>query len=636
MSMRHLGRMHRGPRGIALLGGIVLLPAIALGLLAFRTLQGEQVREEYQRRERQAQILRLLETDLSTWILSRRGEVEGNAFAFQVGQNRVFLPRLNVYLAPDYQRQAAPRLTSRDLNPWRDAQATELRGGKAAGATESYRRLLSGNPVVSAWSKLALLRLALERADSSDAAAWLKEIQDTDLAAMTESGIPIRVAAALLLIEHRGAASPPDGAGFLSGTLSQLASGRWPLNAAQWTYYAREIGSALDSSPNLRSETLATASFLESLAGAVHEVLALDQSFEWQRGQPFAARLLPGTRSVIVLFPGADGNTGGVLASTRVAREAEASLTALTAAEDFEGRIGNSGNSAQTAAVSLSALPFLEVSFVQRDQTLWRSYLRRYSTFFATAALLLGAGAGLFFTYRAAAQEMEASRMKADFVSSVSHEFRTPLSAIDALLERLESGKVRDEEMLRRYYRASRQEVQRLTGMVNQLLDLSRLNEGRKEFSFRTLDLNQLAEDAIQSFRNLGFGERLVSALDLEGPLNVPADPDAAYQCIHNLIDNALKYSPTGSQVAIGSGRRDGEVFLRVSDRGPGIAPEERELIFEQFYRARTADVGGVQGAGIGLALVKRIMQAHGGTVTLESRLGEGSTFQLTFPEAKA
>jgi two-component system sensor histidine kinase SenX3 len=254
----------------------------------------------------------------------------------------------------------------------------------------------------------------------------------------------------------------------------------------------------------------------------------------------------------------------------------------------------------------------------------------------ATGALLLGAGAALFFTYRAAAREMEASRMKAEFVSSVSHEFRTPLSAIDALLERLESGKVRDEEMLRRYYRASRQEVQRLTGMVNQLLDLSRLNEGRKEFSFETIDLNRLAEDAIQSFRNLGFGERLVPALDLESPLAARADSDAAYQCIHNLIDNALKYSPKGSPVTIGSGRRDGGVVLQVSDRGPGIAPEEQDLVFDQFYRAGSADVGGVQGAGIGLALVKRIMRAHGGTVTLESRPGEGSTFQLTFPEAKA
>jgi signal transduction histidine kinase len=634
--MRHLERIiQRGPRRIALLGGIVLLPAIALGLLAFRTFQGERGREEYQRRERRQQILRLLESDLSNWIQSRCGEVEKGAFAFEVRQNRILLPRLNAYLSADHQRAAVPGLAARDANLWRAAQAAEFRGGETAAAIQDYCRLLSGDPAVSSWSKLALLRLALLRAGSSDVAVWLNEIQNTDQTAMTESGIPVQVAAALLLIEHDSAATLPETAGFLSRTLSQLASGCWPLNAAQWAYYAREICSALDSTSNLRSPTLATAGFLEALAGALHEVLALDQSLELRRDQPFAARLLPGIQSVVVLFPGEDRSKGCMLKSADLVREAETRLTGLTAAEDFEGRIGISGINTQGTGVSLPGLPFLEATFPERDQSLWRSHLQRYFIFYTSALLLLGAGTALFFTIRAVAREMEVSRMKAEFVSSVSHEFRTPLSAIEALLERLESGKVRDEEMLRRYYQASRREVQRLTGMVNQLLDFSRLKEGREEFSFATIDLNLLADEALQSFRNLGFGARLADALDREGPLNVTADKDAAYQCIHNLIDNALKYSPDGSQVSITSGLRDHEVFLRVSDRGPGIAPEERELIFEQFYRAKSAGVHGIQGAGIGLALVKRAMQAHSGTVTLENSTGEGSTFQLTFPEAE-
>ena len=635
--MRNLGRIiHQGPCRIALLGGIVLLPAVALGLLAFRTFQGERVREEYRRRERQQQILRLLESDLSNWILSRCGEVEKAVFAFEIRQKRILLPRLNVYLSADQQRAVAPGLSPRDASLWRAAQAAEFRGVDPAAAVQNYRRLLSSDPAVSSWSKLALLRLALLRAGSADAAIWLKEIQSADQAAMTESGIPVRVAAALLLIGHDGATTIPGTAEFLSRTLSQLASGCWLLNAAQWAYYAREICSALDSASELRSPTLATAGFLESLAGAVQEVLALDQSLEWRRDQPFAARLLPGIQSVVVLFPGEDRNTGCMLKSAELAGEAETRLAALTAAEDFEGCIGISGDKGQAAGVSLPALPFLEAAFPERNQALWRSHLRRYFIFYASALLLLGACTGLFFTYRAVAREMEVSRMKAEFVSSVSHEFRTPLSAIEALLERLESGKVRDEDMLRRYYQASRREVQRLTAMVNQLLDFSRLKEGREEFFFETIDLNLLAEEAVQSFRNLGFGARLVDALDREVPLNVSADKDSAYQCIHNLIDNALKYSPDGSQVTVASGRRDGELFLRVSDRGPGIAPEEQELIFEQFYRAKSAGVHGIQGAGIGLALVKRVMQAHGGKVTLECRTGEGSTFQLTFPKAKS
>jgi signal transduction histidine kinase len=631
--MRHLGRIiHQGPRRIALLGGIVLLPALALGLLAFRAFRGEEAREEYQRRERQLQILRLLESDLSSWILSRCREAEGDTFAFEVRHNRIFLPRLNVSLSADYQRAAEPRLSDRDLNLWRDAQAMEFRGGQPAAAIQSYRRLLSGNPAIASWAKLALLRLALNRAASSDADVWLKEIRNTDQAAVTESGIPIPVAAALLLIDHGNTTLLPEETGFLKQTLSRLRSGFWPLNAAQWTYYGRKISSTLDSP----SETLTTAAFLEAFAGAVHEVLALNQSLEWRRTQPFTAGVLHGIQRIVILLPEKERNKGCLLPDVDLTREAETRLAALTTAEDFEGDIRIAGGPAQPGALSLPALPFLEATFADREQTFWRSHLRRYSIFYATALLLFGAGVGLFFTYRAVAREMDLSRMKADFVSSVSHEFRTPLSAIEALLERLESGKVRDEEMLRRYYQASRREVQRLAAMVNQLLDFSRLEEGREEFSFETIDLNRLAEEALQSFSNLGFGARLADEVCGDGPLYISADKDAAYQCIHNLIDNALKYSPNDSQVTVASGRRDGEVFLQVSDRGVGIPPEEQEMIFEQFYRARSTGGHGVQGAGIGLALVKRVMRAHGGRVTVESRVGEGSTFQLLFPEAKS
>ena len=133
-----------------------------------------------------------------------------------------------------------------------------------------------------------------------------------------------------------------------------------------------------------------------------------------------------------------------------------------------------------------------------------------------TAALLVIAGVGLALIYRAVVREVEVSRMKADFVSSVSHEFRTPLAAIDALLERLESGKARDEEMRQRYYRASRQEVHRLTRMVNQLLSLARLDQGREQFARETFELNEPAGEAVQSFVDLGFGARLAACLDSE------------------------------------------------------------------------------------------------------------------------
>jgi signal transduction histidine kinase len=343
---------------------------------------------------------------------------------------------------------------------------------------------------------------------------------------------------------------------------------------------------------------------------------------------------MPALQAVLVLVPQREFDAGRVLPANQFVAEAQRRLDVLTSAEDFLGKVGLPASVAQPTVASLPAFPFLQASFVERNQSRWGAHIRRYVIFYMTAALLLIAGVGLVLIYRAVLREVEVSRMKADFVSSVSHEFRTPLSAIDALLERLESGKVRSEEMQQRYYRASRQEVHRLTRMVNQLLSLARLDDGRAEFSRETFDLNAPVEEAVRSFVDLGGGTRLVARLDTEHEYRVLADRTATYQCVHNLIDNALKYSPSGAQVTIRTGRADGKAFVEVEDRGPGIPVPEQPLVFEQFYRGASAQSRGVQGAGIGLAFVKKVMEAHGGQVILESRPGEGSMFRLAFPDA--
>jgi signal transduction histidine kinase len=633
--MDHLGRMlRRGPREILLLGAIVLLPAVALVLLAFRTFQGEQSREAYQRTERQQQILRLLGSDLSDLVQARCTEATQGTTALEVQQSRILLPRLNVYLSADADREIAARLSGREADLWRQAQAAEFRGGNIADAVQRYRRLAAGGSVVSSWAQLALLRLGLQRGDQTDADFWLKQIQAGDPKAATESGIPVPVAAAVLLVSRDREALPPRAAGFLDQTLKQLAAGFWPLHAAQWIYYAEEMSRAPEVDSQLRADAAATAGFLESLRASVPEVLSLNQDLEWRSGQPLVSRHLPSIRRIVVLVPGTGRNTGCLLTVDEIMQEAQTRLTALTAAEDFQGRVAVSGDGTRVEGAPVPAFGFLDASFPERDQALWRAHLRKYFVFYAAVLLLSGAAAGLVFTYRAVARELELSRMKARFIASVSHEFRTPLSAIDAMFERFESGKVRDEGMLRRYYQAGHREVRRLAAMVNQLLDFSRLEEGRQEFRFETIDLNHVAREAIESFVDLGSGARLKNVLAAVGVPTIKADKDAVRQCIYNLIDNALKYSPAASPVEIASGHDDGKVFVRVTDHGPGVPPREQALIFERFYRGGNAGAGGVQGTGIGLALVKTVMAAHGGAVTLRSVPGEGSTFELTFPEA--
>jgi two-component system phosphate regulon sensor histidine kinase PhoR len=247
--------------------------------------------------------------------------------------------------------------------------------------------------------------------------------------------------------------------------------------------------------------------------------------------------------------------------------------------------------------------------------------------------LLLVIVVALFFIYRAVSHQIELTRMKTEFVSAVSHEFRSPLSAIQALLERVESGKASEPEMLARYHQVIRQEVHRLTQMVNDLLDFARLEDGKRELARETVNLNEVAREVVTSIQNLGYQKRLVTDFhDDPDPPVVQADQTAVSQCVQNLVDNALKYSPDDLLITVRTGRNSADAFVEVNDRGPGIPDSEQSKIFEPFYRVGSTSVRRVKGVGFGLSLVKRMVEEQGGRVTLQSEVGRGCTFRLAFP----
>jgi signal transduction histidine kinase len=187
--------------------------------------------------------------------------------------------------------------------------------------------------------------------------------------------------------------------------------------------------------------------------------------------------------------------------------------------------------------------------------------------------------------------------------------------------------------MLQRYHRVIRQEVHRLAQMVNELLDFARIEEGKRELVSERVDLNKLSREVVQSFENLGYGNRLITQLDegVDG-LFVMADQTAVSQSIQNLIDNALKYSSKETSVTVRTGRTDGEPYFEVNDQGPGIPVSEQSKVFEPFHRVGNDDALQAKGVGFGLSLVKRLMEEQGGSVTLNSQVGRGSTFRLIFP----
>jgi hypothetical protein len=437
---------------MALFTVLVVLPAIALTLLSIRAFQGEASRAAYQRRERQQQVLRLLENDLRDWVLSLNRETPGAVEGFEVRDAGVSLPRLNVFISPSHARATEVRLSDREAALWRQARAAESSAeARGASAAAAYRTLLTESPPLAPWARLALLRFSLQRGNCADAAALLAAIRQKDLAAVTESGIPVWVAGALLVKDAGGACPSADATQFLAATLTELRRSRWTLTAAQWIYYTQELLPKSSAGLPAGADVRATTAFLESFEPAVPGVVALHESRDWRQSHPLATRHVPALQAILILFSRGDADTGLVVPAERFRGEAARRLGVLTAAEDFEGRMALIAAPAPPSAAPLPAFPFLQVSFAEKSQPLWRAHLRRYLTFYMTAVLLVIAGVGLALIYRAVAREVEVSRMKADFVSSVSHEFRTPLAAIDALLERLESGKARDEEMRQRY-----------------------------------------------------------------------------------------------------------------------------------------------------------------------------------------
>ena len=245
---------------------------------------------------------------------------------------------------------------------------------------------------------------------------------------------------------------------------------------------------------------------------------------------------------------------------------------------------------------------------------------------------------GLALSLRMAARTMRLSQMKSDFVSNVTHELRTPLTSIRTLGEFLRLGRVSDPDKLRQYGEYIETESRRLTRLINNILDFSRIESGRKVYRFEPADVREIVEDVLGShevrLKQDGFNLRLEAP---PAPLpKVAVDAEAFAQALINLLDNAVKYSPVAREIRVRLSCQAGEVTIAVTDYGIGIARADQTKIFEKFFRAGSSLVHNVKGSGLGLAIVKHIVEAHRGRMSVESEPGKGSTFAIHLPVAAA
>ncbi|WP_430812147.1 MULTISPECIES: sensor histidine kinase [unclassified Carboxylicivirga] len=246
--------------------------------------------------------------------------------------------------------------------------------------------------------------------------------------------------------------------------------------------------------------------------------------------------------------------------------------------------------------------------------------------------VLLIIGAWLF--YRNVKRELHLAKVKSDFVSNVSHEIRTPLALISMYAETLQMGRLKGEDKRQRYYDIIYGETQRLSGIVNNILNFSRIESGRQKLHFVPLSLNAVVAEVLRNYRHhlkeKGFTLKLQQNEQLTP---IMADRQAMSECLINLIDNAIKYSKDKKTLAITTGLKNQYQFVEIKDEGLGIAPNEQKHIFQKFYRVtKGALAHHAKGSGLGLSIVMHLMKEHKGKIELESEEGHGSCFRLLFP----
>jgi len=279
-------------------------------------------------------------------------------------------------------------------------------------------------------------------------------------------------------------------------------------------------------------------------------------------------------------------------------------------------------------------LPGLSLAIKYRGTTvadIGSKFLRyNYIVLAALSLLMIG---GIWLTYRNVYKEMTLAKLKSDFVANVSHELRTPLALIRLYAETLELGRLTTKEKYQEYFRIIREESERLTALINNILDFSRIEAGRKEYEFRETNLADLVRTTLDSYRfqieqhGFAFEEKISSDIP-----PVIVDREAIARSLLNLVNNALKYSKDQKYIGVSLYRQNSRVNLEVQDHGIGIQKDEQEKIFEKFYRCGDPLVHNIKGSGLGLSLVRHIARAHGGEVLVESAPEKGSKFTIALP----
>ena len=520
------------------------------------------------------------------------------------------------------------------------AEHEEFVTGELGRAADLYQEALAAaeHPIQRAQAQLSHARTLAKSGRDSDALAGYRALLTVPADIVDEHGIPVSLYAASRVLES-GIADEA----VLQCLQRALGAARWPPPAA--LSMLRDLVESFIASGSDAEGRDAAA----NLDGALSDYLERTrQALELQRdfpslglgrvaaaqGQPEDAWIVYGAPAWLIgAVPSLGGQGPGVVA---VRYEALASLAAAAASSG--GIVGGLSliSEASSTAVPLGlSFPGLAADFIAEEdgaQGMARSvrlgfYL--FGLFLVISVTLFGA----YLLWRDVRRELRLAEMRSRFVAAVSHELKTPLTGIRMFAEMMHMGRPIDPDTQAEYLETIVNESERLTRLLNNVLDFSRIEQGQKTYH---PEPNDLAEIVRATARTMTYPlEQEHFALHVEIEDNLPpvcVDRDGIEQAILNLLTNAMKYSGESRDIDLHLKSEDGRAIIQVSDRGIGIEPDQQARIFEQFYRVLSPDSEGIPGTGLGLTLVQHIARAHGGSVTVRSTLGEGSTFSMHLP----
>ena len=408
-----------------------------------------------------------------------------------------------------------------------------------------------------------------------------------------------------------------------------LARGRWPLSASEFDYYSAQAstwtGAAIPEDPDL------------AVRADVADWLWQQRTGLPPRGSRFVVR--PRGAGLIVWNISGDRIEAAVAGPTFLRALVTASVPAgFTATlRDFDGHVFGDVSSASEAAtrVQSATLPWTLQILPAAPRVSPIDTSRRRLLFLVIGVTVAVLGAGWYFIARAHGRELRAARLQNDFVASVSHEFRSPLTSMAHISDMLAHDRLSTDAQRRQAYGILVGDTNRLRGMVEHLLDFGRFDTGTVALRLEQVEVGAAVAAIVEA------AQRRVASIGYTIDFSPPADPimaevdgDSFSRALWNLVDNAVKYSPDCKTVWVTVAHDRERVAITVRDQGIGIPPAEQPVIFTRFVRGEESRARRIKGTGIGLALVRQIIDAHGGEIDFTSAVGEGSQFVVRLPVA--